>query len=107
MKRTTKAFWQGVFASLVASVVLEGAKVLATRAEETADAATMDVDLPPIPFVDDLDPVVRLVLLAAVGLGLGWGLYLLLQKLGIDVAAMVLPTIAVVAIIAAYVWLVF
>jgi len=107
LKSTTRAFWQGVFASLVASVFLEGARYLATRAEESAEQGAMDVDLPPLPFIDDLDPFVRLALLAAVGFFVALLLFLGLQKTGLKMAAVVLPALAVGAIIGAYFWLVF
>jgi hypothetical protein len=106
VKRATKAFWQGVFASLLASLLLEGARGLSGRAEEMAEDA--DVGVPAsLNFLEALSPLTRLGVVAGAGFALGLGLFLGMQRLGIKVAALVLPTLAVAAIVGAYLWLVF
>jgi hypothetical protein len=107
VKRTTKAFWQGVFASIVASLLLEGVKYVSARAESAAAEADVDVAaaLPPLSFLDDLSPLVRLTVVAGAGFALGLLVFLLLQRIGVKLAAMVLPTVAVLVVGVVYLWL--
>lgn len=107
VRKTTKAFWQGVFASIVASVLLEGLKALSERAERAAADADVDVAaaLPPLAFLDDFPPLARLLVVAGAGFALGLGVFLLLQRMGVKLAAIVLPAVAVVVIGVVYLWL--
>jgi len=111
VKRSTKAFWQGVLASIVATVLLEGIRHLTLRADDIAEGAEGAVDAAApteaLRFLENMDPPVRLALVGAVGFALGMLVFVGMQRVGIKIAAVVVPVLAVAAIVGVYLWLVF